>query len=162
MEAMTIALYVVGILLFLVGLAGLALPFIPGSPVMFLGVVAIAWADDFERIGIPGLIVIGLLAAVVFLTDWLAEAVGARRLGASWWGMAGAVLGLLVGLPFGLLGVVVGPIIGAVALELTQDRDLRRASKVGVGTVIGFLVGTAVKYSLALVMTGLVLLFYLY
>lgn len=159
---MTIFLYVLGVLLFLVGFVGLALPMIPGSPVMFLGAVVLAWAGDFERIGLPGLILLGLVALVTLLVDWFAEVLGARGFGASYWGMAGAILGLLAGLPFGLPGIVLGPIVGSVVLELIQDSDVRRAGRAGLGALVGFLLGTAIKYALGLMMAGLLVVFLIF
>lgn len=151
-------LYALGIVLILVGLAGIVLPAIPGGPLIFAGILTVAWAGGFDRIGWPSLLVVGLLALLTTATDIVASLVGAKRYGASWWGLAGAVLGLFCGLPFGLLGVVIGPVVGAVALELIKDRDLARATRVGKGTFFGFVLGTAVKYALALAMLGTALL----
>jgi len=155
--AFVIALYVIGVALVVLGLIGLVLPVLPGGPLIFLGVLAVAWADGFSRIGIAGLVVIGALAVLLAVVDYLAGVVGARRFGASYWGLAGAFLGFLAGLPFGLPGLVVGPIALAVALELLRDRDVERAAKVGLGTLIGFVVGTAIKYAIAFVMLGVAL-----
>lgn len=152
--ALVIALYAIGILLIALGFVGLVLPVLPGGPLIFLGVLAVAWADGFSRIGFAGLVVIAAFAVVLSLVDYLAGVVGARRFGASYWGLLGAFLGLLAGLPFGLPGLVVGPIAGAVVLELLRERDVERAAKVGLGTLVGFVVGTALKYAIAFVMLG--------
>jgi uncharacterized protein YqgC (DUF456 family) len=153
-------LYAIGFVAIGVGLAGLLLPAMPGAPVIFLGLVSIAWADGFTRIGWPGLLVLGLLSVLVSVVDTISGVGGARRFGASRWGMLGALLGALVGLPLGLIGLAAGPLIGAVAFEYLKDPDFRRASRVGAGTLIGFVVGTAVKYALAFFMLCLALLFY--
>lgn len=157
----TVLLYVVGVVLLLVGLAGLVLPGLPGAPLMFAGLLSVAWADGFERIGWPGLVTTGLIAAVISAVDWISQVAGAKQFGASYWGMAGAVIGLGVGLFFGLPGIVLGPVVGAVVVELIREPDLRRAGKVGLGTLIGFVLGTAVKYALALVFVGVAVFLYL-
>jgi len=157
---MTLALYVVGCLLVLVGLAGLLLPALPGAPLIFLGALAVAWADGFARIGVAELLVLGGLAIVISAVDFLASIVGAKRFGSSRWGLAGAFAGLLIGLPFGLAGLVAGPVAGAVLAEVLVDSDLRRAGRVGVGTLIGFVLGTALKYALAIVMVALATVFW--
>jgi uncharacterized protein YqgC (DUF456 family) len=149
---LSVVLYVVGVLLILTGLVGLLLPGLPGAPLMFAGVFAVAWADGFTRIGWPGLLGVGAIALVISLVDYASSALGAKRYGASLWGVAGAFLGLLAGLPFGLAGLVIGPVLGAVLLEMVKDPDLGRAANVGVGTLIGFVVGTAVKYALAVLL----------
>jgi uncharacterized protein YqgC (DUF456 family) len=61
----------------------------------------------------------------------------------------------------GLPGLILGPIVGAVVLEYFKDPDFKRAGKIGVGTLVGFIVGTAVKYALAFLLLGVALLFYL-
>jgi uncharacterized protein YqgC (DUF456 family) len=159
---LTIFLYVIGILLVLVGLIGLVVPVLPGSPLIFLGVLAVAWADGFTRIGPTGLVVTGVLASLIFIADYVAGAVGAKAFGSSWWGLLGAFLGLIAGLPLGLPGLILGPIVGAVVLEYFKEPDFKRAGKVGLGTLVGFVLGTAVKYALAFLLIGIVLLFYLF
>jgi uncharacterized protein YqgC (DUF456 family) len=94
------------------------------------------------------------------LVDWLAALVGAKRFGASRWGIAGAVLGAAVGIFFGLPGIVLGPVAGAVALELLRKRDVESASRIGLGTLLGFVFGKAVEYALALVLLALTVWFY--
>lgn len=158
--AWSIALYVVGVLLAVVGLAGLVLPGIPGAPMIFLGIFAVAWADGFTRIGLGGLLITGAMAAVISIVDYTAGIVGARTFGASWWGLLGAFLGFLAGLPFGLPGLILGPIAGAVLLEYLKEPDFKRASKVGAGTLVGFVAGTALKYALAFVLIGSAILLY--
>jgi uncharacterized protein YqgC (DUF456 family) len=71
--------------------------------------------------------------------------------------MAGAALGTLAGLFFGLPGLIVGPFVGAVLGELTARSDFRGASRAGVAAWIGFLMGTVVKIGLAFVMVGIFL-----
>ncbi|WP_305042312.1 DUF456 family protein, partial [Geoalkalibacter sp.] len=61
------------------------------------------------------------------------------------------------GLFFGLLGILFGPFIGAVAGELTAHSDLRAAGRAGIGTLIGLVLGTAAKAALAFAMIGLFL-----
>ena len=160
--ALTIFLYVIGGLLVLVGLAGLVLPVLPGAPLMFLGILALAWADDFTRIGPPGLVITGGVAALIFIADYVAGAVGARAFGSSWWGLLGAFLGLVAGFPLGLPGLILGPIVGAIVLEYFKEPDFKRAGKVGLGTLVGFILGTAVKYALAFLLVGVTLLFYFF
>jgi uncharacterized protein YqgC (DUF456 family) len=157
----TALLIIIGILLILVGLAGLILPALPGAPLIFAGALAIAAAHDFTRIGVFTLVVIGLLALMSMVLDHAITLLGARRAGASAWGMLGAVLGLLVGFFFGLPGIIVGPAVGAVVFEYWQNPNFTQASRAGMGVFIGFLVGTLVKYTLAFAIIGIVVFAYL-
>lgn len=156
------ALAALGLVLTLVGLAGLVLPAVPGMPLIFGGIALVAWADGFARIGLPTLLAIGVLAVVGTVFDYLAGVLGARHGGASRWGLVGAVAGLIVGLPFGLFGLVLGPGIGAMLLEYANDKDIRRSARAGVGVLIGFVLGTALKYAVAMTMVGLAIMAYVW
>lgn len=155
---MTILLWVLGIALVLVGLAGIVLPALPGPVLVFAGLLVAAWADGFARVGIGPLILIGLIAAASYAVDFAAAALGAQRSGASRRAIVGAALGTLLGLPFGLPGVIFGPLAGALVAEWTVHRNFRRAGRVGIGAWIGFLVGTAVKIALAFSMIAIFIL----
>jgi uncharacterized protein YqgC (DUF456 family) len=71
--------------------------------------------------------------------------------------VAGAALGTLLGLFFGLPGLIVGPLIGAVLGELSVHRDLARAGRAGVAAWIGFAIGTGVKIAMAFSMVAIFL-----
>lgn len=151
---MTILLYVLGVLALLAGLVGVVVPVLPGAVALWGGVLLIAWAGQFQLVGAPTLAVTGLLAALMVAADWVASALGARAFGASRWAVLGSTVGLLVGLAFGPVGILAGPVAGAVVLELWKDPDLEKALKAGLGTFIGFLVGSVVKVVLAFLLLG--------
>jgi uncharacterized protein YqgC (DUF456 family) len=48
---MSFALWIAGLALIALGIAGVVLPALPGVPLVFLGVVLVAWADGFTKIG---------------------------------------------------------------------------------------------------------------
>ena len=58
---------------------------------------------------------------------------------------------------FGLLGLILGPFIGAVLGELAHTRNASTAAKVGFGTWLGMVFGALVKLALAFVMLGIFL-----
>ena len=152
---MTIALWVLGVALVLVGLAGVVLPALPGTWLILLGLILAAAAEGFTRVGVPTLIVIGLLGAASYAIDFLAAGIGTKRLGASPRAMAGAMLGTVAGLFFGLPGLVVGPFVGAAIGEWTVHKDLARSGRAGAAAWIGFAIGTALKVGVAFVMIGI-------
>jgi uncharacterized protein len=153
-----VLLYVLGALALLVGLAGVVLPAVPGSVLLALGAVLVAWAEDFRRVSGWTVAVCAVLAAAIWATDLVAAALGAKAFGASRWAVIGAGIGLLVGMFLGLPGIVLGPAVGAVALEYARDPDFERAMKAGAGAFLGFVLGTAVKVSLAFAIVGVVAL----
>lgn len=147
-------LYALGAVALLLGVAGVVLPVLPGSLLLFGGALLVAWAGGFALVGWPTLTVVGVLAAVIWAVDWVAAALGAKATGASRWAVAGASLGLVVGLFLGPVGIVLGPAVGAIVLEYWQDPDFERALKAGLGTFVGFLLGSVVKVTLAFVLVG--------
>ncbi len=149
--------WTLALILVVIGLIGIVMPALPGHLLIFVGLLLGAWADHFTRVGIATLVVIGLIAAASYAVDSVAAAAGAKHLGASRRAMAGAALGTLGGLVFGLPGVIVGPFVGAVLGELTMHRDWKRAGQAGVAAWIGFAIGTAVKIAMAFAMIGIFL-----
>jgi uncharacterized protein YqgC (DUF456 family) len=158
----TVLIFVLGVLLIAAGLAGLLVPGVPGTPLIFAGSLLIAWANGFARVGWISLTMIGLLGAAGVVLDQAASLFGARTAGASKWGVLGAVAGLLLGLPLGLPGIVLGPAVGATVFEYYKNPDLRRAATAGAGVFVGFLVGTALKYACAAAMVGVLLAAFLF
>lgn len=154
----TFLLWVLGLALVIVGLAGIIFPALPGTVLIFVGLLIAASADGFERVGTFSLIVIGALGVLSYAVDFVAAALGARGVGASRRAVVGAALGTLLGLPFGLPGVIFGPLAGALIGELSAHGDFRRAGKAGMAAWIGFLIGTAVKIALAFSMIAIFLL----
>jgi uncharacterized protein len=147
-------LHVLAGALIVVGFLGTVLPVLPGLPLMFAGMVLAAWNDDFERIGVWTLVVLGVLLAISLAVDVFASIVGAKRVGASNKALWGAALGGLVGVFFGLPGLLLGPFLGAVSGEIADGRDRSGAIRVGVGTWVGIAVGAALKLALAVSMLG--------
>jgi uncharacterized protein YqgC (DUF456 family) len=154
---MTILLWVLAVIFVVVGLAGILLPALPGTILIFAGLLLAAWADGFTRVGAGTLVLLGVIAAASYGVDFVAAALGVKRLGASPRAMAGAAIGTLLGLFLGLPGLIVGPFAGAVVGELTVHRDLARAGRAGVAAWIGFAIGTAVKVALAFSMVAILL-----
>lgn len=157
---LTTTYYLIAALLVLLGLLGTVLPILPGVPLMFGGMLLAAWAGDFETVGAPTLAVLSVLTLVSVIVDFWAAAHGAKRVGASRLAMWGAAIGTLVGLLFGLPGLLLGPFVGALVGELLHHRSLHlqrvgHATKVGAGTWVGLLLGTALKLALAFAMLGL-------
>jgi uncharacterized protein YqgC (DUF456 family) len=144
--------YLIAAALVIVGLAGTVLPVIPGALLIFGGLFLAAWADGFTHVGWPTLTIIGTLAAVSWIADFVASLLGAKRVGASPQALLGATIGGVVGIFLGIPGLILGPFIGAVAGELLARGGLMKAGKVGVGTWIGLAVAAVLKVILAFMM----------
>jgi len=160
--AVLVVLTIFGVLVMVLGIGLLAIPAVPAIGIIYAGVVLVAWADGFARIGVTALAVMLGLTVVGSLADNVATLFGARRAGASAWGVAGAAVGMLAGIPFGLPGIILGPAAGAFALEFARNPDLRRAGMAGLGGIAGFLLGIVAKSFFGLLIVGLAALAYFF
>lgn len=159
---MDLLLTVLGVLVILAGIVALVLPLVPGVAVIYLGIMIVAWADNFTRIGPTMLFVMLGVMVLALVADNIASMFGARRAGASAWGVAGAGIGALVGIPFGIPGLIFGPAIGALVFEYLRNPDARRAARAGVGGLLGFLLGVVAKSVFGLLLVGLALFAYIF
>lgn len=146
--------YLLAVALVLAGLVGALLPVLPGVPMIYAGLFLAAWVDGFRHIGALTLVLLAVLGLLAWSVDLLAAALGARRVGASRSAVWGAGLGTLIGLFFGLPGVLFGPLLGAVAGELWTGAHVRRAAHVGLATWIGLTLGLIVKLAFCFAMIG--------
>lgn len=153
--------WVLAALIILAGIIGTVVPVLPGVPMIFAGLLLAAWSNDFTVIGWGTLSVLAVLTLFAILIDYLAAAFGAKRLGASSRAFWGATLGAIIGMFFGLAGIILGPFIGAVSAELSGGQGARQAGRSGYGVWLGMVLGTAVKLSIAFLMLGIFLTRYL-
>jgi hypothetical protein len=154
-------LYILGALALAIGFAGVVLPALPGSLLLVLGVFLLAWAGNFAVLGWPTVIAAAVIGIAIGAVDYAAGMLGAKAFGASRWAVIGSVAGLVVGLFLGLPGILLGPAVGAVALEYLKDPDFAKAARAGTGVLVGFVVGSILKVALAVVLLGLVALAFL-
>ena len=150
----------IAVILVVLGVLGTVLPVLPGALLVFAGLFLAAWAQDFTRVGVWGLAIIGALMALSFAVDFIASMAGAKRVGASPKALIGAAVGGLAGLFFGLPGILLGPFIGAVLGELIARGGFAQAARVGVGTWLGLLVAAVAKLVIAVLMIGTFAAFY--
>ena len=151
---MNVLLWVFAVALILIGIAGTVLPALPGAILVFGGIALAAWIDDFTRIPVWLLAVLGVMTLIAWAVDYFAAAAGAKRAGASKLALFGALVGTFAGIVTGLWGLIFMPLLGAAIGEYIAQRDLRRAGKVGLSTWLGLLVGTAAKVAIVFAMVG--------
>ena len=135
--------------------ASMVVPVIPGAALIFAGAALGAWIDQWTRVSVWTLGVIGLLGLVSVSIDFVAGSMGARRLGASPLAVTGAAIGTVAGIFTGLWGLIFMPFVGAAIGEYIAIRNVERAGRVGVAAGVGLLVGAVVKIALAFMMIGL-------
>jgi uncharacterized protein len=147
--------WILSLLLLAAGFLGTWLPAIPGLPLMALGAFV-------HKLMVPGVLswwTVGAFAAVAalgFVLDFAATAITSRRAGATRAGVGGAIVGGVVGLFFGLPGLLLGPVLGAALGELVLSRrSPGEAVKSGVGAGLGVVVSSLGKGLMGLFLLAL-------
>jgi len=146
---------ILALLVMCVGVAGSILPGLPSTPLVFIG--ALGHRLFFGPHGAAWWVigVLGLLTALSLIMDYLASMYGAKRLGATWRGAVGAIVGGLIGIFFNLPGILLGPFVGAVVFEMAGGREIGSASKAGLGAMLGLLAGALGKLACCVAMMAL-------
>jgi len=147
-------LVILGGLLMVVGLIGAVVPVLPGPPISYVGLLLLhftKWADFSSNF----LIVMAVVAVVVTAIDYFVPMWGTKKFGGSKAGVRGSTIGLIIGVfffpPF---GIIIGPFLGALIAELMLNSDdFNKALRSGLGSLVGFLMGTGLKLGASLLMT---------
>jgi len=141
---------IVGAFLVFLGIAGCILPVLPGPFLSFLGLLLLAVLKHFSPPLTPTLIIVmAVIAAAVTAGDYLIPLWGARRYGTSKWGIWGSVAGMVIGLFFPPFGMLLGALIGAMAVEWFVQKERGKALKAGWGVLVGTLLGAALRLGVA-------------
>jgi uncharacterized protein YqgC (DUF456 family) len=157
------ALYLIAYLAILIGLIGSVLPVLPGPLLIWGGVFVWAWGNQFERIGWPTLIVLGVLALTARVLDFVLTTSMSRRAGVSWRAIGGALVGAILGAIFlsalPIIGTFVGAILGAVIgmwlVEYWVKGDQARATNAVRAYLSGVTLSAVVQIVIAFLMVSL-------
>ncbi|NRR22787.1 DUF456 domain-containing protein [Brevibacillus sp. MS2.2] len=146
---MEIFLWVVVVLLFLLSIAGIFLPVLPDTILLWAGFLLYHFFIADPGAGLPasfwwGMVVLSIL---LYGADLLTNMYFVKRYGGSKWSSIAAAVGIILGIfvfpPFGML---ILPFVFVVLVELmVQKQSMERAVKAGVGSLIGFLGSAVVK-----------------
>lgn len=150
---MSILAFVLFLIAFIVALAGIVLPVVPGIPLAAIVGALTGWMVGFDTFGFDALWWLGGLLLLSIVVDVAGTWLGAKVYGAStpgtWGGVIGSLIGVFVFPPFGLL---IGAIGGAIGAELLGRRSLGEAVRSGVGSLIGTFGGALAKVVILIVM----------
>ncbi len=145
-------------LLTLIGLAGVVIPLLPGTTLIFVAMIV-------HKLLLPGDVswmVIGWIAGFWLLSvivDFGGVLLGTRLFGGGKWGMVGAGGGALIGMFFSFPMLLLGTVLGAVAAEkLIAEKSNRASLLAGAGAAVGFLISTVGRLFCAFAMIALFLL----
>lgn len=145
-------LLIIAMLFMLTGIVGCLVPVLPGPPLSYLGLVIVhftRFADVSQKL----FIILGIIAVVVTVLDYIVPIWGTRHFGGSKYGARGATVGLVIGLFLGPAGIIIGPFLGAFVGELIFKDEVKYALRAGFGSLLGFMTGVGLKLAASLLMT---------
>lgn len=142
---------ILGVILMVAGIAGCILPFLPGPPLCYLALLLQQVKED-APFNEKFLWVWAGITLVVTVLDYVVPIYGTKRYGGSKYGVWGCTIGLIAGLFFGPVGIIIGPFVGALVGELLANSDSEKALKAALGSFVGFLVGILLKLIVCFIM----------
>ena len=148
---------IIGFILIILGLIGCIIPALPGPPFSFAAILILALAQDFtEPLTFNMILILAVITVAVTILDYIVPVAGAKKYGASKWGIWGSIGGMILGiLFFPPMGIIVGAYLGAVGVEILTGKDTKAALRAGWGVFIGTLFGTILKLTASFYMTYL-------
>lgn len=157
---MDVTLAVLGMALVLIGFIGSIVPIIPGPPISWAGFLLLKWTDFIHQ-GAEGyentLWILLFFVILVTVLDYVVPILGTKKYGGSKRGVWGATIGVVLGLFFGPLGIIIGPFLGAYIGEISTGKKDREALRAAWGSFMGFLLGVGLK----LMTCGAIMFFYI-
>ena len=143
----------IAVILFILGILGTFMPALPGSPLIWLGMLLYGFFTEFQGFSLTFYLGQAVAVLATMIVDYTATAYGTKKYGGSPAAVWGGILGVIIG-PFvlGPLGFVIGPFLGAFALEVLTGRQTEKAFQAAFGTLVGLLGGTILKLTIAAVM----------
>ncbi|MFO7537632.1 MAG: DUF456 domain-containing protein [Chloroflexota bacterium] len=136
LESFALVLIVISLL---VGLVGTLIPLLPGTLLMWLGILFYGLVYSFEALTWGGFALISLIALVTGTADLWLTLLGAKKGGASprsqLFGLLGAIIGTFI-LP--LLGTIIGYATGILLAEYRKRQDWNQALRASLGGLAGY------------------------
>jgi uncharacterized protein YqgC (DUF456 family) len=152
-------LLILSIICIVLGILGCLLPVLPGPPLSYIGLLFLHFTrfGDFKP---STILVLGILALIVIIIDFIVPAWGTKKFGGTRFGAWGSIIGLIAGLfflpafgPFGVITVLAGPFFGALIGERVAGQTTDKAFRAAFGSFIGFLAGTFMKLACSITIT---------
>ena len=143
---------IIASILMLAGIASVFLFVFPSLPAMFIIALAFGFIDHFQHLRGTELIILGAIALLAEIIDFISGVWGAKIGGASRnsiiFGIIGLIAGLIIFPPF---GGIIGLFLGVAISELVSFGSFYKALKAGGGGLLGSIVGMIIKLLLAII-----------
>jgi len=140
------------------GLVGTVFPALPGTVLILIGFVVYGLITGFDSLSTWFFVGQTVLVALSYLIEFLATAFGVKMFGGSKAAAWGAVLGSLLVFVLGPIGIIVGPLLGAIVGELIMGEQIKQALHSGFGSFLGFMAGVIAN----LIISGLMIAWFVW
>ena len=141
---------IIAIVLGIVGIIGSIVPGLPGPPVSWVGLLLLYIWGGGTHSGHPLTLTLLLvwLAVTVVITvlDYVVPSYFTKVTGGSKYAGIGSMVGLVAGMIFTPVGMILGALLGAFLAELfIAQKEVGSSIKSALGAFLGFLFGTGMK-----------------
>ncbi|MBO5958340.1 MAG: DUF456 domain-containing protein [Bacteroidales bacterium] len=160
-------IFLLAVVCVIVGIVGDVVPGLPGVPISYAAMLLLHFFTGITYSN-ETLIIYGVLCAVITIVDYFVPIWGTKKFGGTKAGVRGSTIGLVVGVvvlpilgivigPFGLIGILAGPFVGAYIGEKMSGVDDSLAWRSAIGSFVGFVAGTLLKVVYSIVVAVVVL-----
>ena len=136
---------------------------LPGLWLMLAGAAIYAWLTHGFYLGSYPLVALLILALSAEIAEIFLGGAGAKKAGASFWGILGGLAGAVIGgicltglIPIPILGTIIGiclgSFLGAFTIELMLGQPLSQSVLIGYGAAKGRFTGIIAKVAIGCVM----------
>jgi len=145
-------IFFIAFTLLVLGFVGAILPIIPGPILTYLGLLFLHLFTELNFSNTE-LVLYAIVAMLVFLSDYILQFIGVKKFGGGNYSIYGTIIGVIAGLFFPPIGLIIGPFIGAFTGALMDNKKNNEAMVIAFGALVGFIFGTFIKilYSLAII-----------
>jgi len=137
--------------LLLIGLAGCIIPVIPGLPLCYAGLLLLSFSMQVD-VPLWFLILWAVVVIAIQVLDFYLPVWGTKKYGGTKYGMWGSTIGLIAGIFFTPIAMIIGAFAGAFIGEKIANADNKKALKAAFGSFMGLLLGTVIKLTIAIYM----------
>ena len=159
-------IFLLSVICVIVGIVGDVVPGLPGVPISYAAMLLLHFFTGITYSN-ETLIIYGVLCAVITIVDYFVPIWGTKKFGGTKAGVRGSTIGLIVGVvvlpvlgivigPFGLIGILAGPFVGAYIGEKMSGVDDKLAWRSAIGSFVGFVAGTLLKVVYSIVVAVVV------
>lgn len=148
-------IYLIAIVCIIVGIVGDVVPGLPGVPVSYAAMLLLHFFTDITYSS-ETLVIYGIICVVITILDYFVPIWGTKKFGGTKAGVRGSTIGLVVSIivlpllgivigPFGIIGILAGPFLGAYIGEKMGGVADHLAWRSAFGSFVGFVAGTLLK-----------------